>query len=78
MWAVDAITGELTLIGHQPTETQPRGFQIDPSGRWLLAVGQLSNSLTVYSIDAATGRLTPQLTQPVGKNPNWVEIITLP
>ena len=78
MWAVDAASGELTLIGHQPTEQQPRGFQIDPAGRWLLAAGQLSNSVTAYRIDTGTGRLTPRARLPVGKNPNWVEIVDLP
>ncbi|MBV9561308.1 MAG: lactonase family protein, partial [Bradyrhizobium sp.] len=29
---VDGTTGRLTPIGHVPTETQPRGFNIDPSG----------------------------------------------
>lgn len=31
--------GTLTLIGHYPTELQPRGFNIDPDGKYLLAVG---------------------------------------
>jgi 6-phosphogluconolactonase len=78
MWAVDAASGELTLIGHEATEKQPRGFQIDPSGRWLLAAGQVSNALTAYRIDAATGKLSRQSQLPMGKGPNWVEIIDLP
>jgi 6-phosphogluconolactonase len=78
MWKVDAGSGEVTLIGHQTTEQQPRGFQIDPSGRWLLAVGQLSNAMTAYRIDPASGRLAPAASLPMGKNPNWVEIVELP
>jgi len=78
MWSVDAASGELKLIGHQPTEKQPRGFQIDPSGAWLLAVGQTSHAMTAYRIDPATGRLTQQASLPMGKNPNWVEIVNLP
>jgi 6-phosphogluconolactonase len=77
IWRVDGATGELALVGHQPTEKQPRGFQIDASGQWLLAVGQASNQLTAYRIDPATGGLTPQATLPMGKNPNWVEIVDL-
>ena len=76
-WRVDPADGRLTLIGHTPTEQQPRGFAIDPSGRWLLAVGQLSNRMTVYAIDAATGALTAGQQLPMGKNPNWVEIVRL-
>lgn len=73
-----AADGKLTLIDHYPTEQQPRGFNIDPSGRYLLAVGQLSNGMTSYAIDGATGMLTKLKQYPVGKNPNWVEIIDLP
>jgi 6-phosphogluconolactonase len=36
----------------------PRSFNIDPAGRYLLSVGQLSNSMTSYAIDKATGELT--------------------
>lgn len=78
MWAVNATSGELTLIGHVPTEKQPRGFRIDPSGRWLLAVGQVSNALSTYRIDPDSGRLSLQSSTPLGKNPNWVEIVELP
>jgi 6-phosphogluconolactonase len=77
IWKVDAATGELTLMGHQPTEKQPRGFQIDSTGTWLLAVGQASHQLTAYKIDPATGKLTPRATLPMGENPNWVEIVDL-
>lgn len=44
----------------------------------LLAVGQLSHAMTAYRIDPASGRLAPQASLPLGKNPNWVEIIDLP
>ena len=42
--AIDARTGTLTLAGHQATETQPRGFALDPTGRWLLCAGQVSGA----------------------------------
>ena len=75
---VDPKTGALAAIDSFPTEQQPRGFRIDPSGRYLLAVGQLSNSLTSYAIDAATGRLARLKQYSMGKNPNWVEIVSFP
>lgn len=78
IWRVDADSGTLSLVGHQPTEQQPRGFQIDPSGRWLLAVGQLSHQLSAYRIDPEHGTLTPTARLPLGRNPNWVEIVELP
>jgi 6-phosphogluconolactonase len=75
---VDPAAGTLALIGHTPTEEQPRGFNIDPSGRYLLAVGQQSHRLTSYRIDPASGELARLATYPMGRNPNWVEILTLP
>jgi 6-phosphogluconolactonase len=65
-------------VGHTPTEQQPRGFNLDPSGRWLVAAGQLSHALTVYAVDPRSGRLTALKSTPVGKNPHWVEIVSLP
>lgn len=67
----------LTPIGHWPTETQPRGFAIDPTGRYLLSTGQVSNALTVHAIDPETGVLSALKRYPMGANPNWVEIAAL-
>ena len=77
-FSVDPATGLLVPIDSYLTEKQPRGFNIDPTGRYLLAVGQLSHHLTTYRIDQATGALTEVGGIEVGKNPNWVEIVTLP
>ena len=76
-FSVDKKTGELKMVGTYPTEQQPRGFAIDPAGKYLLAAGQLSNSMTVHAIDHDTGALTALKQYPVGKNPNWVEAVTL-
>ena len=75
---VNPANGMLTPIGSVATEKTPRGFNIDPSGRYLLAVGQLSHQMSSYRIDAASGTLTKLKEYPMGKNPNWVEIIDLP
>ena len=77
-FAVEADSGRLQLIGHCPTETQPRGMAIDPSGKWLVAVGQLSGSLTVHALDPQTGRLTARQRHATGQNPICVEILALP
>ena len=53
----------------------PRGFNIDPRGKFLLAVGMDSASLTVHAIDQDSGELTNVKQYPVGKQPNWVEIV---
>jgi 6-phosphogluconolactonase len=75
---VDGKNGTLTSIENVVTEKQPRGFAIDPSGRYLFAVGQLSHSMTSYAIDKTSGKLTKLNQYPVGKNPNWIEIVSLP
>lgn len=75
---VDPKTGALGTIGSYATAKQPRGFAIDPSGRYLLAVGQVSNSMISYAIDKKTGELKRLSETPMGKNPNWVEIVSLP
>lgn len=77
-FAVDAATGRLTPIGHWPTQAQPRGFAVSPSGRWLIAAGQLSHAVGVLAIDPSTGHLEPRHEHAVGRNPNWVEAIALP
>jgi 6-phosphogluconolactonase len=75
---VDPANGTLAPIGSVPTEKQPRGFNIDAAGRYLLAVGQLSHGLSSYQIDADSGKLIKLKAYPMGKNPNWVEIVDMP
>ncbi|SEB26640.1 lactonase family protein [Variovorax sp. YR216] len=74
---VDSANGTLTLVGHVPTETQPRGFNITPDGRFLIAAGQRSHRLRLYEIDGATGSLQTLGECPAGQGPNWVESIML-
>lgn len=60
IFSIDSVTGQLTLIGHQPTLGKtPRHFALDPTGRWLLAENQDSGSVVVFSVDPATGGLKP-------------------
>lgn len=50
----------LTLVEHESTRGKtPRNFEIDPTGRWLIAANQDSHSLAVFSIDQNTGALAP-------------------
>ncbi|MDO8836219.1 MAG: beta-propeller fold lactonase family protein, partial [Vicinamibacterales bacterium] len=75
---IDPSSGALSLAGHVPTEQTPRGFNIDPSGQYLLAVGQGSHHLSIYRIDAISGRLDYLKRYRMGQNPNWVEVVALP
>jgi len=36
----------------------PRGFAIEPGGRFLIAANQHSDSVVVFAIDRATGKLS--------------------
>ena len=48
-----------TLVEHEPTRGKtPRNFTIDPSGRWLIAANQNSDTLAVFSINDNDGTLT--------------------
>jgi 6-phosphogluconolactonase len=78
VFQVDAATGKLRRTATVPTEEQPRGFSVDPAGQFLVAVGQKSHSATLYAIDPASGGLTAVHRLPLGKDPNWVEIVDLP
>ncbi len=74
MFAVTDQGAALRKLGHLPTEAQPRGMALC-GGDQLLVVGQLSHQLSAYRMDAQTGAL--ELTQrlPLGRNPNWIEVI---
>ena len=66
----------LSVVGHQATETQPRGFNIDGAGQYLVAAGQKSHQIAVYRIDDETGNLQPLARYPVGQGPMWVTILS--
>lgn len=49
----------LTLVQIEPIGGKtPRNFTFDPTGRFLLAAGQSTNSINVFSIDPKLGKLT--------------------
>ena len=66
--------GKLTLLGATQTEKQPRGFRIDPSGRFMVVTGEKSETISSYAIEA-DGRLRLLGKYPTGKGSNWVEIV---
>ena len=59
-YAIDPSTGKLTYIAHQSTlgET-PRNFNIDPTGRYLLACNQKTHTIHTFGIHPKTGVLKP-------------------
>lgn len=76
-FAIDAVTGKLTPIGHQSTQGKtPRNFGIDPTGNYLLAANQGSDNVVVFRIDAETGRLRPTGHSITVATPVCVKMIT--
>jgi 6-phosphogluconolactonase len=72
--SVDGASGKLAYLASTPTEKQPRSFAIDPTGRFLVACGEKSETISVYSILSGALRLLRQY--PGGKGANWIEIVS--
>ena len=53
---IDKTTGELTSLGHTPTEKTPRSFDIDPSGKFLYAAGEASGAWLLIGLTKSWGR----------------------
>jgi 6-phosphogluconolactonase len=70
--------GTVEAVGTVPAEPAPRGFAIDPHGRWLFCAGQESGAVAVYGIDASSGALTRRSAYQAGPNANWIEIAEWP
>ncbi|QKJ86446.1 6-phosphogluconolactonase [Paramixta manurensis] len=74
VFSVSEDGGLLTVEGYQPTEKQPRGFNLDHSGRYLVAAGQKSHHIEVYKISGEQGLLQPLARYAVGQGPMWVVV----
>jgi 6-phosphogluconolactonase len=71
-YAVDNEEGRMTSLGQRPTESTPRAFNVDSTGRFLVAAGRDTGNLALYAIDPATGLLDPLSVTHVGPRPMWV------
>jgi 6-phosphogluconolactonase len=71
---VDPVSGLLSPASCAPSEPAPRGFAIDPGGRFLLCAGQKSDHVAVYAI-APDGVLERIGRHKVGSNPNWLTFL---
>lgn len=59
-YAVDATTGKLNLVGRYPSGgTEPRAFDIDASGQYLVVANVFSNTVSQFKRDITTGELKP-------------------
>ena len=76
-YKIDPETGKLNSLGQFDTEAVPRSFTISPSGKWLVVAGQETGYLQSYSINRATGYLTPQQRIQAGSRP-WAVLSIAP
>lgn len=73
---VDSESGKLQAAGQFPTEKTPRGFALSADGKHLVAAGQGSGRVVVYSVSDKRDQpvLTAGQTLDVGQRPWWVTI----
>lgn len=72
--AVDAEGHLGEVVGHFPTQAQPRGFAVTADGTLVIAVGERSTSAELSRVEA-DGSLTPLGTAPIGRGANWVRVV---
>ena len=59
VYSIDPNDGQLTFVARYPSYGKnPRDFAIDPTGNFLVVANQDSDSIYIYRIDKATGRLS--------------------
>jgi 6-phosphogluconolactonase len=76
VFAVDSGKGTLALVEQIPTAGKtPRNFAIDPSGEWLLAANQDSNTVVTFRINRESGRLTRTGNSIEVKSPAMVDFL---
>ncbi|MBC2666128.1 lactonase family protein [Novosphingobium flavum] len=77
IFAVDPETGLLTAAGHFPVLSEPRGFAIEPLGRYMIVAADNVAKLVVYRIEPASGACEKVHEYATGEGPNWVECVRL-
>jgi 6-phosphogluconolactonase len=70
-----AATGELLAWTHVEQQ-QPRGIGLDPTGRFLMVTGELSESVSLYAV-AEDGRLRHAASAPAHPGVLWAESASL-
>jgi 6-phosphogluconolactonase len=77
VFSIDAGNGTLRQIQMAETGgTWPRGFEIDPTGHWLVAGDQKSNQFVFFRVDPESGHLTS--TSQVFQVPSPVSFLFVP
>jgi 6-phosphogluconolactonase len=75
LFSVDASSGAVSLIGHEPTRGRtPRNFALDAEGSILIVGNQDSSDIALFRIDAGSGRLAFVRSVPVAPGPFFIGI----
>lgn len=75
---LDRATGRIDRIANVPTLGKtPRNFRFDPTGKWLLAENQTSNTIFSFSVDATTGQLVPTQKKVDVKSPACIRFVAV-
>jgi len=78
MYSINQSTGELSLIGYQAVGgTNPRGFAIDPSGKFLLVACQDNSKIITFKINSSNGRLVTTGIQITVPNPVCLKFLEI-
>jgi 3-carboxymuconate cyclase len=72
---VDTASGKLTYLGSTPTEKQPRGFNIDPTGRFVVVLRRAVGHDLFLRDRRRDRRAEADRTLPDRQGRNWVEIV---
>lgn len=75
---IDQETGKVASIKHMKVDSEPRGFNIDPYGRFVVINGLFTKTIVTYVIDQETGELTKVASCDTAEDPNWIELVALP
>jgi 6-phosphogluconolactonase len=79
IFAIDAATGKLTPLGHEPVRGEnPRNFNIDPTGAFLIAVNAKPGNAVVFRINRETGLLEFTGSEIEVPNPGCVRFLAAP
>jgi 6-phosphogluconolactonase len=79
IYAVHPDSGELRLVGHEPTQGKaPRSFAIDPTGSYLYAAHQDTDNVVAFAIDSKSGLLQPTGHSVEVPMPVCIKMISLP
>ena len=79
VYAVDAATGKLTLVGHTLTTGKtPRHFSLDESGAFLLVANQGTSDVVVFRIDPGAGTLSKVSSTAIGAAAYFVGVASIP